>query len=248
MALKEEFADQGTWLFRWRSYLPLPLFPFAVVGLIVDDGIGARFGERAEYAFIALCMVVSFSGFLIRCLTIGYVPKGTSRRSTDEQIADTLNTTGMYSIVRHPLYLGNFLMFLGVFFFIQTWWFVLSATLVFFIYYERIMYAEEIFLERKHGNAFIQWAKQTPAIVPRFRRWVPASLPFSLKNVLQREYAGFFGLVAAFTFFAAVQGLFRSGSFVPGPFWVVFFSIGVLLYLVLRVLRKKTNLLHVEGR
>lgn len=46
--------------------------------------------------------------------TIGQVPKGTSGRNTSQQVADTLSTDGVYSVVRHPLYLGNFLMCMGV--------------------------------------------------------------------------------------------------------------------------------------
>ena len=248
MSLREQFEEQGTWLFRRRSYLPLLLFPFAVLGLKSGEGIETNIGATAEKAFNALCLVISFSGLLIRCLTIGYVPKGTSRRSSTEQIAQTLNTTGMYSIVRHPLYLGNFMMFLGVFLFIQVCWFVLLATLVFFFYYERIMYAEEEYLRMKHGDTFVRWAAQTPAFLPMVRQWSPWSLPFSLKNVLQREYSGFFAIVASFTFFEAFRNLLSSGNFVPHRGWIIFFVVGLLVYLVLRMLRKKTKLLAVEGR
>ena len=34
--------------------------------------------------------------------------KNTSGRNTHDQVADSLNTSGIYSIVRHPLYVGNF--------------------------------------------------------------------------------------------------------------------------------------------
>ncbi|NLL27934.1 MAG: DUF1295 domain-containing protein [Bacteroidales bacterium] len=47
-----------------------------------------------------------------------FIPKGISGKNTEKQIADFLNTKGMYSIVRHPLYLGDFLMWLGLFIYI----------------------------------------------------------------------------------------------------------------------------------
>lgn len=60
------------------------------------------------------CIAVSLFGLLIRAVTIGFTPKGTSGRNTKEgQVAEVLNTKGIYSVVRHPLYLGNYFMWLG---------------------------------------------------------------------------------------------------------------------------------------
>lgn len=53
----------------------------------------------------------------------------------------------MYSIVRNPLYLGNFLMVLRVVLVLRVWWLSLLYLLVFTIYYERIIFAEEMFLK-----------------------------------------------------------------------------------------------------
>jgi len=144
-------------------------------------------------------MGVSFAGFLIRCITIGYVPEGTSGRNTKQQRADRLNTTGMYSVVRHPLYLGNFLIILGMMMFTQVWWIVLISVLMFWIYYERIIFAEEEFLRKKFGNLFLEWAEKTPAFLPRIKKWQKPDLPFSFRTVLNREYTGFFIITSSFT-------------------------------------------------
>lgn len=90
----------------------------------------------------------------IRIFTIGHTSKRTSGRNTKRQIADTLNTTGIYSVVRHPLYLGNFFMFLGVMLFAHLWWLLLIYILVFWLYYERIMFAEEAFLRKNFGDEY----------------------------------------------------------------------------------------------
>src|SRR6187431_3684361 len=120
MAIREELERQGTWLFRWRSYLPLVLVAFFAIAF---RGYRWPFESYARYALWAeLCFGVSFLGLACRCLTIGFAPWGTSGRNTKEQIADQLNTTGMYSFVRHPLYLGNFLIGLGVFSAPFIWW------------------------------------------------------------------------------------------------------------------------------
>jgi len=103
MALREDFERQGNWLFRWRSYLPLLIIPLFFVALIsLANGIQDNSASDHEF-WEAFCFVLSLLGFAMRCLTVAYVPAGTSSRNTKEQIANALNTTGIYSIVRHPL-------------------------------------------------------------------------------------------------------------------------------------------------
>jgi protein-S-isoprenylcysteine O-methyltransferase Ste14 len=89
-----------------------------------------------DYLWEILCLFVSFFGFFIRCYTIGYVPEGTSGRNEKNQKADSLNTDGIYSLMRNPLYFGNFFMYLGVTMFVRLWWVCLIYGLLFMIYTE----------------------------------------------------------------------------------------------------------------
>ena len=66
------------------------------------------------------------------------------------QVADSLNTTGIYSTVRHPLYLGNFFMWLAIVVLTADLYFVIVFCLCYFIF-ERVMLAEEDFLANKFG-------------------------------------------------------------------------------------------------
>ncbi len=142
----------GTYLFRRRSYLPLLFLP--VVVLVLENFSYLGESETIDHLWELFCVAVAASGLSLRALTVGYVPSHTSGRNTKQQKAHTLNTTGMYSIVSHPLYLGNFLIWLGVALFAHTWWFVLIVILAFWIYYERIMFAEEEFLRTRFGAEF----------------------------------------------------------------------------------------------
>ena len=194
MALREDFERQGNWLFRWRSYLPLLIIPLFFVALIsLANGIQANSVSDHEF-WEAFCFVLSLLGFAMRCLTVAYVPAGTSSRNTKEQIANALNTTGIYSIVRHPLYLGNLIMIFGLLLFIRVWWFALIGGLLFWIYYERIAFAEEEYLRRKFGTEYLEWAEKTPAFLPKFRNWKQPNLTFSIRKLLKREYHGFFAI------------------------------------------------------
>ena len=169
MALSDEFEMQGAWLFRWRSYLPL--FCLLLIGIALHD---YRWPFRSYFdykAWVTVCFAVSMFGLAIRCVTIGHTPAGTSGRNTKRQIAKQLNTSGMYSLSRHPLYLGNYFIGLGIALAPAVWWLPLMYSLLFCAYYERIMFAEEFYLQRVFGKEFINWAAATPAFFPRFKNW-----------------------------------------------------------------------------
>ena len=101
----------------------------------------------ASWIWPLVCLSVGMAGQKVRALCVGYTPRGTSGRNTKEgQVAETLNTLGMYSICRHPLYLGNLLMWLGIVMYMGHVWFTVAFLLLYALYYERIMFAEEHFL------------------------------------------------------------------------------------------------------
>lgn len=246
MALREEFRKSGEWLFRWRSYLPLlliVLFLLACVGLRHPQGSLARGGWWEIF-----CLAVSFAGLGVRILTGGYVPVGTSGRNVKGQIADYLNTTGAYSLVRHPLYLGNFLIWLGISLFWGLWWLSLIIVLILWLYYERIMFAEEEFLREKFGADFTAWAEKTPAFIPKWGHWVKPNLPFSWKTAIRKEYNAFFAMMVVFTLLKIVEEFFRRGILGLGWQWALLFSVSLIIYLGVRYLKKRTEWLNVAGR
>jgi len=246
MGLKREFENTGNWLFKWRSYLPLVLFGFLLIGIKDYEYFGKN--HLYDQLWELSCLALSFFGLAIRAYTIGQVPKGTSGRNTYAQVAEELNTTGIYSAVRHPLYVGNFFCWLGIAMFVHSVWIGIICILAFWLYYERIMFAEEEFLRRKFGKSFEQWASKTPAFIPNVKNWTPANLPFSWRNVLKREYSGFFAIIASFTLLEVLGDVVVSGKIEFDLTWAIIFLLGLTTYLVLRTLKKKTSILVVEGR
>lgn len=152
MALQEEMEKQGLWLFKFRSILPLILLAGGLFLYVWREKYNLRpFHEnsKAEEIYLYICMAVSFVGLVLRIYIVGHTPVNTSGRNTSEgQVADSINQTGMYSMVRHPLYVGNFIMWLGIALLTASIWFVLAFILIYWLYYERIMYAEEQFMRK----------------------------------------------------------------------------------------------------
>ena len=193
-------------------------------------------------------MVISFAGLILRVLIVGRAPIGTSGRNTREQAANTLTTTGMYSIVRHPLYLANYIIIIGFVMEFHVWWLVLLITCIYALYYERIMLAEEAFLRTRFDGAFEQWAAVTPAFIPKFRGWIPSQVPFCWRTVLQREYNAFFLIIAVFFLLDLIGDSITEGHFKIDVRWFAIFVVGFVIFATLRTLKKRTRLLTVAGR
>jgi protein-S-isoprenylcysteine O-methyltransferase Ste14 len=246
MGMREEFEAAGNWLFRRRGYLPLLLFPMLLVA--AGSAGAAAGGTGAGAAWTALCIALALGGLAVRVATVGFVPKDTSQRNTGQPQAEVLNTTGLYSVVRHPLYVGNFLMWLGVALFPRAWWAPVIVTLVFWLYYERIMFAEEEFLRRRFGTDYTAWAGSTPAFLPRLRGWRPPETRFSLLTVLRREHSSMLAVIASLSALQVVSELAATGRLALDPVWGAGLGITLVLCLGVRTLKRRTTLLHVEGR
>jgi protein-S-isoprenylcysteine O-methyltransferase Ste14 len=247
MGLQTELRRQGDWLFRWRSYVPIA---FVVpMGFALYD-MQWPFGSHALHqGWEFVCLGVSFLGLAVRVFTIGRTPKNTSGRNTkDGQIAESLNTSGIYSTVRHPLYLGNFLIGLGAVLLPLEWWVVGIYCLMFWLYYERIMLAEESFLRSKFGDEFNVWVAKTPAFVPNPMLWRPPSLPFSWRNALKREYTALMLAVLLHVVIEVFEHLVIDHRLMLEPRWIAILATATLFYVGLRFLKKHTIVLQVEGR
>ena len=253
MALLEEFDEQGNFLFRWRSYVPSVIIGLSI--FYIKDSTYINGDYFANLGLIVFFLLISLFGLFIRCVTIGYAPEKTSGRNTKSQVAETVNQTGIYSLVRHPLYIGNFFMFLGVVLILKSLSFTLIFILFYWMYYERIMFTEEQFLRNKFGSAYIEWSNRTPAIVPRFKNYQSPKLEFSFKNIVKREYPSLFGITIMFIFYDLLVIIYNDPGRLQNGFFgllyfhhqVIFIS-AILFYITTRIIVKFTKLLHVEGR
>jgi protein-S-isoprenylcysteine O-methyltransferase Ste14 len=244
--LREEFVRQGNWLFRWRSYLPLVLVAPMVAAM---QGFGCRGQDICTHqGWTFVCLAISLAGLGLRVLTLGHAAPGTSGRNTREgQVAKFLNTTGMYSVVRHPLYLGNFVTGLGIALYFSSWWFTAIYVLAFWLYYERIMLAEEEFLQNKFGKEYAAWAMATPAFVPKPCLWRRPSLPFSLRTVVRSEYSTFFLIIASFFALEVTDHLLMKHATLFDPLLTAGFLTGAVLYLTVRTVKRRTTVLRPRG-
>jgi protein-S-isoprenylcysteine O-methyltransferase Ste14 len=103
MMRRDLLQKQGETIFRHRGYMPVFIIPIMLFVLQDSEWIELRFGDMVDDVYDWLCLGVSMAGIAFRVATVGFLPRRTSGRNKRKgQVADELNTTGMYSIVRHP--------------------------------------------------------------------------------------------------------------------------------------------------
>ena len=245
MALVHEFENSGNWLFKRRSWLPVFIVVIGVVVMYLGNRQAILFDPRDEMIFLG----ISLLGQIIRIITVGFTPKNTSGRNTVHgQVADELNVTGVYSILRHPLYLGNFFMWLGPVLFLRSFWFTIVFVLFYWLYYERIMFAEEQFLRRKFGDIYDKWSEKVSAFIPVKFNFIRPSLPFSFRNVLKREYNSFVNIFLIFIVLDLFRNYFLSERIYFTQVWIYLFSSAIFIWAAIRTIHKRTQWLEVEGR
>lgn len=245
MALVHEFEKTGNWLFKRRSWLPVVLVFSGFIVMYYVNRQGILHNLHEELIFLG----ISIFGELIRVMTVGFAPGNTSGRNTNQgQIAEEINVSGIYSVIRHPLYVGNYFMWLGPSLFLRSAWFTIVFSLVYWIYYERIMFAEEQFLRRKFGDVYDKWSENVKAVLPSFRNYIPPRLSFSVRTVLRREYNSFINIFVIFTALDLVRNYIVTDRIFITPFWGYLFAGAILIWLIVKTIHGYTQWLTVEGR
>jgi len=246
MALKDELRSQGNFLFKNRSYLPV-LIIVAGISVFVDTKLNSVNEPWMAYYDVA-CVLVGFFGLLIRILAVGYSSDNTSGRNTSAgQIADDINATGLYSICRHPLYVGNFFMWLGIAMFTLNFWFLIAFTFLYWLYYERIIFAEESFLIDKYGTKYTDYAVTVPAFIPELSKWKKPQNKFSWVKIIRQEKTGILNLFLMVYIFKSLGEFLTDGQYYNlQSYWFWGLVVGIVWYVIIKLIQKNTSLLKTD--
>jgi protein-S-isoprenylcysteine O-methyltransferase Ste14 len=146
-------ARIGAVLFRNRSWLPVP---FLIVTLLAPS--------NANWYNWLVGLVLIVIGESIRLAGVAVAGTVTRRRSRDVQ---RLVNYGVFAWVRNPLYVGNFLIWMGFVVISGVWWFLPLAIVIFGIEYSLIVAYEEGVLESIFGADYLTYKRTTPRWLPR---------------------------------------------------------------------------------
>jgi protein-S-isoprenylcysteine O-methyltransferase Ste14 len=186
LSLQEKIASQGNWLVRYKSILPF-LILYASVYFNLEHALqaGNTFSENFPYKkmYEILCLAILIFGELIRIITIGF----TSGDNSEITLTDSSGPTGIYSIVRHPIYIGDFFIWLGIVMLTFNFWFIITYIFLYALCYERVMFAEEQLLQKRFGERYLLWVNKTPAIIPAFNNFIKPHIQFCWRKIFKLE-------------------------------------------------------------
>jgi len=199
----------GKLFFRWRSFTPAPLLLLAIPLLWRSRGGGGPWWVAAG---LALCV----AGQALRAWVIGQVPDGTSGQN-ERLIATELNTAGPYAHTRNPLYLGNFLITLGLCVVAHDPLLLVAVAALFAVQYRAIVAAEEAFLRARFPGHFEEYCSRVPRFWPALRAGTPqppagAARRWSWRRALKKEHNPFAAWVAIALVLLAADRVFAAGT------------------------------------
>jgi protein-S-isoprenylcysteine O-methyltransferase Ste14 len=152
-AERSRSAQIGAVLFRHRGWLPVP---FLFIPLIVT-------GRASAWNWIVGFVLIAI-GEAIRLAGVAAAGTVTRRRSRTVQ---RLVTYGIFAWMRNPLYVGNFLIWMGFTVISGVLWFIPIAIVLFAVEYTLIVRYEEGVLESIFGAEYLAYKSRTPRWLPR---------------------------------------------------------------------------------
>ena len=222
----------GRFLFRWRSFTPLPLLVALLLFFRPGDGGKA-------YPWIAAAgLLLALAGEALRMHAVGHSGHGTSGRESFFR-ADDLNTTGLYSLVRHPLYWGNLLIYAGLLLAYASPWGLAVGLLFFCTQYVFIIASEEAYLRDRHGPAYEQYCRRVPLYLPRLGAYATPAQRFAGRKVLFKENDSCFNLLGLFLIILAFREHRLLGRVRHGFVYLAAALVLILAYAGVKYLKKR---------
>lgn len=230
--LTSGIADFGNRIFRWRR-----LFYFIPVMLLFITRKDLQY-PCGKYFFDEFLEFLIFSVVLLG-VGIRLWASGSSRRFFVKKAGKShirFETKGVYSLVRNPYFLGEFLIVAGLSFLLFDAPLIILSILFFLMSYTPILMAREKMLLDTYPVLYRAYCRKVHLMIPSFRSWRKSGSRFRWLVALQKEgnLLGAMGIL----FFCLEQ--FREieiqGSWNPNPLWISLVIPFFLFCLVLRSL------------
>ena len=232
----------GEFLFRWRNLI----FPIVLLGV----GFGTRpriagGSMQMDHAVDVVGFMVSLSGQALRVVVIGlaYITRGGQNR---QLWANALVEGGVFAHCRNPLYVGNVLILTGLAIVHGGWAMYLLVLPFFGFAYTAIVMAEEQYLRRRFGDAYVRYCERVPRWVPSLRRVssTVGDARLDWLRVLRKEYGTPFAWLSGILALLVWEHTASSVAVPPGDrrFIVVTWGILAVVYLVTMRLKLRGSL------
>lgn len=237
--MKNTMIAIGNFLFKYRNYL-FPLYILALFLIFMPPS-----SEPGTGLLRVIALLLALSGLVLRAVVIGYVY--IKRGGVNKKVyADDLVTTGMFSLCRNPLYVGNMLIYAGEFLMFGNLACFIIGVLSFWFIYECIIAAEENYLRNKFGAAYDAYCKETPRWILMLNRFPEAKkgMKFNFKKVFLKDYPTMLSTIsvlAAIELWRLASNGIQSDEVGNVEFLVAAVAALVVASVIIRVLKKRES-------
>jgi protein-S-isoprenylcysteine O-methyltransferase Ste14 len=188
------FQSLGGFFFRFRGQLPL-VFLVIVIPLSFWFKY-PLYPANSMFLVHVISTLLILLGIAIRAWVIAQKAPHTSGRNRHEQVAHSLNTCGLYSVTQHPLYMGSFLIWIGICIRFNNAFFIAGILLFSVPMLYIIIKSEAEFLRNKFGDAYNTWSRATPVFYMNPFRFKASANPMNGIRVLATEYPTWVSILA----------------------------------------------------
>jgi protein-S-isoprenylcysteine O-methyltransferase Ste14 len=163
-----------------------------------------------------------------------------------------LTTWGPYRFIRHPFYLANFLIDLGICTCGANPWIFAVYLAIFYLVYLRRMRKEEKYLANIFGTEYQNYQTKTPFFIPTLFQHYPKTpgMKFSWQRIIQTRneiprllrifsYPVLF-LLQGYAFSLVKSGLFKTPTTLELSALVIFLALQIIA-LIIRLFTKKSS-------
>jgi protein-S-isoprenylcysteine O-methyltransferase Ste14 len=143
------------------------LYALITLGYFLSFSIGATKTGRVYpwNTFFAIGATLAASGLIVRIhsmMTLKRYFTYAVAKVDDQQLVDT----GLYQFIRHPGYLGQMMIFLGISISLSNWLSLLAMFIPITIGYGYRIRVEEMFMLEQFGKKYSDYQKRTKRILP----------------------------------------------------------------------------------
>jgi len=148
---------------------------------------------RSTWTSILLGVLISFFGLAVRAWASGHLSK-------EKKLA----VSGPYRYSRNPLYVGNFLLGIGIVVGVRSWW-VLGLFIIYYgIFYPLIIRRERERMRELFPQQYEEYGRRVPLFLPSIRKHLPVRGKWSRSLYMQnKEYRALQGTILIWLVLAA---------------------------------------------
>jgi protein-S-isoprenylcysteine O-methyltransferase Ste14 len=149
---------------RWSIWI---LILSITIGYTLSFGIGITKTGRLNHwdTFFIIGAILVLLGLIIRINSILTLKQHFTYTVTEIKSHEIIET-GLYKYIRHPGYLGQLIIFLGISTALANWLSVLLMILSVLIGYSYRITIEERFMKQQMGQKYIDYQKRTKRLIP----------------------------------------------------------------------------------